>query len=146
MKKILVLALFFLAGYGLAQSQGREKLREEIKKQQIEFVSSKLALSADEESKFTPLYSKYLDEFEELRIKQKTEKLEKVDLTFMSDAECEKLMQEMIQYREAEIALIKKYNEEFKKILPVKKVAMIYKAEHEFKKQVIKKFKSKRSK
>ncbi len=140
------MALFFLAGYGLAQSQGREKLREEIKKQQIEFVSSKLALSADEESKFTPLYSKYLDEFEELRIKQKTEKLEKVDLTFMSDAECEKLMQEMIQYREAEIALIKKYNEEFKKILPVKKVAMIYKAEHEFKKQVIKKFKSKRSK
>lgn len=146
MKKTIIMALFFLAGYGFAQSQGREKLREEIKKQQIEFVSSKLALSTEEEAKFTPLYSKYLDEFEELRLKQKNEKLEKVDLTFMSDAECEKLMQEMIQYREAEIALIKKYNEEFKKILPVKKVAMIYKAEHEFKKQVIKKFKSKRAK
>lgn len=146
MKKTIIMALFFLAGYGFAQSQGREKLREEIKKQQIEFVSSKLALSNEEEAKFTPLYSKYLDEFEELRLKQKNEKLEKVDLTFMSDAECEKLMQEMIQYREAEIALIKKYNEEFKKILPVKKVAMIYKAEHEFKKQVIKKFKSKRAK
>jgi hypothetical protein len=57
----------------------------------------------------------------------------------MSDADCEKLINNTIEYKQKEVDLIKKYTVEFKKVLPVKKVAMIFKAEMEFKRHLLKK-------
>lgn len=135
MKKILL--IFFMGMLTLSTfAQDGERLREE----KVKFLKKKLALTADEEKKFIPLYEKYTDEMQELRKTFKSDvDLAEVDLTFMSDEECQKLIDDILGFKQKEVDLIKKYTDEFKKVLPVKKVAMIFKAEVEFKKQLVKK-------
>lgn len=119
---------------------GQKKKFEKIREAKIEFLKKKLALTEEEEKKFIPLYEKFMDESDELRKNYKNDvDLAEVDLTFMSDADCEKLINTTIEYKQKEVDLIKKYTAEFKKVLPVKKVAMIYKAEIEFKRSLLKK-------
>lgn len=121
-----------------AQSQprpGKEKIREA----RIEFMKKKLALTPEEERNFIPKYEAMLNEQDSLRKLYKQEvDLEDLDLTFMTDKECEKVLADIIAFREKEVAILKKYDEEFRKVLPIKKVAMIHKAEHEFKKEILK--------
>lgn len=136
MKKVIVLLLmaaFVTAAFG----QGKRK--DKIRAAKIEYIKKKLALSADEEKKFLPIYTSFLDENDALRKSLKKDiNLEEVDLTFMSDEECEKLINEISAHKQKEVDLIKKYTTEFKKILPIKKVAMVFKAEHDFRKHLVK--------
>jgi hypothetical protein len=44
-----------------------------------------------------------------------------------------KLIDDELEYRQKELDLQRKYNPEFKKVLPVKKVAKFYRAEQQFK-------------
>lgn len=145
MKKILALILFVLAvSPAIAQKKGGGP-REKIREARIDFMKKKLSLTAEEEKSFIPLYEKMIDEMDSLRKKYKQEvDMEDLDLTFMSDEECEKVVNDVIAYKEAEVQLMKSYTEKFKKILPVKKVAMIYKAEYEFKRELVKKLRDRR--
>jgi hypothetical protein len=47
-------------------------------------------------------------------------------------------MDQMMALKQKELDIEKKYQAEFKKILPVKKVAKLYVAEHKFKQEVMK--------
>jgi len=133
MRKIIALVLFGL--FTLASFAQGDKLREE----KVKYIKKKLALTVDEEKKFLPLYGQYMDSMASLKKDFKDDvDLAEVDLTFMSDEECEKLINEVIKVKERELELIKKYTAEFKKVLPIKKVAMIFKAEADFKKDLIK--------
>lgn len=119
--------------------QEKEKKKDKIRAAKIEFIKKKLALTTDEEKKFLPLYTAFLDENDALRTSMKKDiNLEEVDLTFMSDEECEKLINEISALKQKEVDLIKKYTAEFKKVLPIKKVAMVFKAEHEFRRHLVK--------
>ncbi len=141
MKKIIIALLMGC----FAVSAFAQPDKEKIKELKVEFLKKKLALTEDEEKKFMPLYEKFMTESEELRKTFKTDiDLEDVDLTFMTDAECEKLINDIIEFKQKEVDLIKKHTAEFKKVLPVKKVAMIFKAEVEFRKHLFKKLKDKR--
>jgi hypothetical protein len=145
MKK-LILSTFFLAlaCWAVAQKGGKQ---EKIKEARVEFMKKKLALTPEEEKKFVPLYEKMIDEMQKLRQDYKQEgDMSNIDLTFMDDKECEKAINDFIQFREKELQLIKNYNQEFQKILPIKKVAMIYKAETEFKKKVLRELRNNRKK
>lgn len=141
MKKIIVAFLMGCFAVGAFAQPDKDKIKE----LKIEFLKKKLALTEDEEKKFMPLYEKFMTESDELRKTFKSDiDLEEIDLTFMTDAECEKLINDIIEFKQKEVDLIKKHTAEFKKVLPVKKVAMIFKAEVEFRKHLFKKLKDKR--
>jgi hypothetical protein len=57
----------------------------------------------------------------------------------MSETDAEKTLNEMLNYKISEAEMIKKYASEFKKVLPIKKVVMLYKAENDFKRELLKK-------
>lgn len=145
MKNLVLTCLIFLGTVSLAVAQPeplptREKIAEKVKQERIDFVKKKLALTAEEEKKFTPLYTRFIDDIDNLRkTKMKGDGMEDIDLTFMTDEECEKVINDFVAFKEKELNTIKSYVAEFKKILPVKKVAMIFKAEQLFKKEMIKK-------
>jgi hypothetical protein len=52
------------------------------------------------------------------------------------------MVDKQIIYRQRELDVRKKYHAEFKGVLPVKKVALLYRAEDEFKASVLREFKS----
>src|SRR5688572_29904966 len=136
MRKLLIVLGLFLAVQATAQP--RERHADKIKEARIEFMKKKLALTPEEEKTFIPLYTEMLDEMDSLRRSYKDDiDLKDVDLTFMTDKECEKLIENVQEFRTKELEITKRYTEEFKKILPVKKVAMIYKAEFEFRRELV---------
>lgn len=135
--RTLFIAITLLLGTQLI-AQPRGKYQERIKEARIEFMKKKLALTPEEEKAFIPLYTAMLDELDSLKKSYKEDvDLKDVDLTFMPDKECEKLVANIMQFRSEEVAITNRYTEEFKKVLPIKKVAMIYKAEFEFRKELV---------
>jgi len=143
MKKRIIF-LFVLISFGnilKAQKPNRDKI-ESLK---IGFISNQLNLSPEEAERFWPVYNKFADEMSKLKKNAKMNLVDELsDASKMTNQEAEKQLQDMIQFKSNEVELIKKYSIEFKKVLPVQKVVMLYKAENEFKKELLKQLKERR--
>ena len=59
----------------------------------------------------------------------------------MSDKEAEAYLVAELTLKQKEYELSKEYYEKFKKVLPIKKIALIRRAEEDFKKELIKNIK-----
>ncbi|HRH67342.1 MAG TPA: hypothetical protein PLU53_13645 [Bacteroidia bacterium] len=142
MRKItLLLTSFLFSGFTILAQEGPPPppaARERIESLKVGFLTERLNLSADEAKVFWPVYNKFQDELEQLR-KSRRENLMNARLNFdeMSDAEVEKTVDNELMFRQNELDVLKKYNPQFKKVLPVKKVAKLYKAEEDFKRKLI---------
>jgi hypothetical protein len=134
----LTIALLLLSLMGLrSYSQPQEK-REEIEAMRIGFITQQLDLTTDEAKVFWPVYNKYHSEIDALRKDRATELLSaKLNFESMSDEEVSKLIDNEFASRVKEIDIQRRYNAEFKKVLPVKKVAKLYRAEQLFKVKLI---------
>jgi hypothetical protein len=62
----------------------------------------------------------------------------------MTDQELERLVDGEIIFRQSELDVLKKYHPQFKQLLGPRKVALLYKAEEEFKKELIRRIKDRR--
>ncbi len=131
----------FFANVAFAQ-RGPGPAKERIEAMKVGFITQKVNLSAEEAQKFWPVYNKYSDEQEKLRKSFRGMMMDELrDMDNMTDAEADKTLNEMINFRTAEVELTKKYVAEFKKVLPSKKVVLLFKAEQEFKRELLKKLK-----
>ncbi len=142
MKSLLITLTLLISLGAVAQpKRGAERIR----KARIEFMKKKLALTPEEEKAFVPLYESMLDELDSLhRYYRQEVDLRDADLTFMTDTECEKLIHDVQAFKAKELEIMNRYTEAFKKVLPIKKVAMIYKAEFEFKRELVERLRDER--
>ena len=133
MKKLLLILLFigFLFGSMSAYAQNQNK-KEQLEALKVATFTKTMNLTSQEATVFWPIYNEYDSEIEALR---KT-KL-KLDNASATDAEIEKVVDGEIIYRQQELDIIKKYHSKFKKILPIKKVALMYKAQKDYQKALI---------
>jgi len=121
--------------------------RKEIKEMQLKFIINKLQLTEKEKREFIPIYKKFTTEREKLftekhknmrNFKQNSLNMSPKDLLALADKFCD------IDLRLAQ--LNKQYNEKFKKVLPPIKIILLYQAENEFKRELIKKMHRKQTK
>lgn len=138
----LTLVLPCLAAYGQPPKLADDK-REHIESLKISFITQKLDLTRDEAQRFWPVYNEYYDALQSLRNERK-EELRSYSERFdqLSDKEMADMVDKQIIYRQRELDVRKKYHAEFKSVLPVKKVALLYRAEDEFKANVLREFKA----
>ncbi len=142
MKKIitLLLAVSILNGNILAQKNQDTGKRQEIRQKQKEFIINKLQLTEKEKKEFIPLYDKYGNEKEKLMIeKHKAMKFFKKNHLNMTNEQLLSLSDKLVNIDLETARLSKQYNDKFKKVLPPLKIILLYQAENEFKKQLIKK-------
>ncbi len=136
MKKYIYLVAIFATISLNAMAQKGERL-ETMK---IGFITERLNLSSDEAKVFWPVYNKFTDDMKKLRQSSKGKISEEMaDMPAMTDAEAEKVLNDMVNFKIQEADLLKKYAAEFKKVLPVKKVVLLFKAENDFKRELLKK-------
>ncbi len=136
MKKYIYLVAIFATISLNAMAQKGERL-ETMK---IGFITERLNLSSDEAKVFWPVYNKFTDDMKKLRQSSKGKISEEMaDMSAMTDAEAEKVLNDMVNFKIQEADLLKKYAAEFKKVLPVKKVVLLFKAENDFKRELLKK-------
>ncbi len=144
MKKILAWAFLFCItiGFAAAQEEGQEGRREKIESQKVSFLTTKLNLSPEEAKAFWPVYNKYQEETHNLRKSKHADRINaRKNFDTMSDKDLEKLVDGEIISRQAELDILKKYHAQFKQVLPIKKVALFYKAEQDFKRELLKQIK-----
>ncbi|WP_245538544.1 hypothetical protein [Saprospira grandis] len=142
MKYLSFMMLLLLGGLGLnaqppvdgPKEDGPRK--ERMQALRIAYLTKELELSSDEAKKFWPVYEAFKEEKKALRKAGKA--LHQKDLALMSDKEVEGAFEERMKLKEKHIALERKYHKEFKKVLPLRKVLMLQKAERGFKREVLK--------
>lgn len=116
-----------------------ERLKE-IKAQKSAFITTKLALTPEEAQQFWPIYNEYDDKQDALR-KEMRELLKGArEDQAMTEAEASQLLEKGLQHRQKEIDLEKSYQERFKKSIGAVKTVRLRKAEHDFNREVLRKF------
>ena len=122
-----------------------EEKREEIEAMKVGFLTRKLELTPDEAKKFWPVYNQYQAELGKLRDSRRNERMMvKNEMDSLSEKEIEKIVDGEISFRQSELDVMKKYNSQFKSVLPMKKVAKLYRAEEDFKRELLHQLREKR--
>ena len=138
MKYAIIYSLLLTLLWPAAQAQTGDR-REQIQAFMVAYYTRKLDLSVEEAKSFWPVHNAYTEEMEAARTSTRRKQQEmKNGMLSMSDEQLEKLTDEFIALKEKEFAVTKKYHEEFKQILPIRKVILMYKVEQEFKRELLK--------
>lgn len=146
MKKLVLVCMSLLAFMNVqAQDDNKEKReerKENLEAMKVAFITKELDLTPEEAEKFWPVYNQREAEMEaihkEMRQQMKGKKIEE-----MSDAEVEKMLDTQMTMKQKELDIEKSYNDKFKAVIPVKKVAKLHIAEHKFKAEVMRQWKEK---
>jgi hypothetical protein len=115
--------------------------RDKIDALRVMFITSKVALTNQESQLFWPLYNEYNDKADNLKKSFRQQFIKNVDYSTLSDKEAEAYLVAELTLKQKEYELSKEYYEKFKKVLPIKKIALIRRAEEDFKKELIKNIK-----
>ncbi len=127
---------------GNGHHNGERVPEEKIKALKIAYLTGKLNLTTDEAQAFWPIYNTYQDaKFEVHKAQMTISRTLKTKIDVLTDAELNMLMDEYIALEQKEASLKVEYLQKFRKILPIKKVAMLQKAEHDFKVEVLRELK-----
>lgn len=130
-----------------AQSDDKEPKNkwEKFRAEKVAFLTTELDLSPEEAQKFWPVYNQLENErWEAHKHRQKLEEMVREAEDNMPEREIVQLTRDYAASMQKEANMMVEFNEKFLKILPPEKVLKLYKAENEFRFQMIKKFRDRR--
>ncbi|MFY8028200.1 MAG: hypothetical protein ACOVPB_03415 [Bacteroidia bacterium] len=139
-KYILIICCILLSFAAKAQP-GADK-KEQIASLRVAFITKELSLTSKEAQKIWPVYNEYQDKLEALRTTRRKEN-KKLLAETLTDQEAEKFVDNETDFRVNEANLYKQYYNRFKQCLPIKKLALLIKAEEDFKRELLKQLKDK---
>lgn len=143
MKKIILVFLTALCMKGFAQqtpptpptppSPPDPPKKGKVESMRIGFLTQKLDLTPEEAQKFWPVHNEFKKKREELhKINKEEKKKVKEDNDELSDKQIETMVDDEMVFRQKNLDLEKEYHSKFKSVLPIKKVAKLYRAEEQF--------------
>lgn len=147
MKKIAVIAavlilvsttLFAQSAQGDRMNKGERK--EKVEAMKIAYLTNQLDLTPTEAQQFWPVFNEYETKIQAIRQSRRKDKKEGSDnLDQLSDKEVEALIDTEVGFRQKELDVLKEYHTKFKAVLPIRKVAKLYRAQEDFKRELLKK-------
>ncbi|HIB37126.1 hypothetical protein [Mesonia sp.] len=139
MKKLFIyLTVIFISSAAFAQETEDEKI-ESLK---TAFITEALSLTPEEAQAFWPIYNLYEDKKEALydakwcEVKNGLDTIEELD-----DAKAEKLLATYLQMKKDRLKIRQDFVAELEKLMSPKKILMLKKAEHDFHKMLLEKYK-----
>ncbi len=138
MKRLYIILSLILVCSSFTQAQ--EKRREEIEAFRVAYFTRQLNLTADEAKKFWPVFNEMQTEMQKIqKDKRARHRTIKQGMESLSDAELEKMINDEMAAKQKELDIEKKYHEKFKDILPMQKLALYYRAQDGFKRELLRK-------
>lgn len=132
--RMLLLALF-ISGAIAAQPDTK---KDKIEALRATFINKKANFTTQESQAFWPLYNEMNDMLYAARKAFKKQYNTATNYDFATDKEAEAYLAAELNLKQKEYEIYRDYYEKFKKVLPVKKVAAVRRAEEDFKKEIIK--------
>lgn len=117
----------------------KAELRQKLSTHKIAFLTDRMQLTESEAEKFWPIYKAYELEKKGLR----ENKVLETTSSEISEKDAEKALDNMLDIKNKELDIQKKYIGKFKSVLPASKVLKLMKAEREFKSKMVRKVKEK---
>lgn len=143
--RLILSIMMILPAFSLQAQDHRGRAREQVEAFRVAYYTRELNLSSAEAQRFWPVYNEYADKQEENRSAQRNTQQElRQAYTGGSDEQVEELLTELMSLKTADVALTVQYHESFKGVLPIRKVAMLYKAERDFKRKLLEHFQERR--
>jgi hypothetical protein len=149
---IMTVALCFGAyAQDKPQRLGRKSQHEEIfnklHNEKIAFFTSEIDLTPEEAQLFWPVYNQFLKESQKAHSKsiKALQALKNKSGEKLTETELQKRIDEYVASIAAQDEIFVKYAAEFKKVLPVEKIAKLYVAEEKFRIKMIRGFRTKGS-
>ena len=139
MKKLIF--IFLLATITMQAQEGKH---EKIKAYKPAYITEKLSLTTSEAEKFWPIYNKFDDKFRDLRKKERSEIFQKLreGLDNLNDAEANELIDVSLTIESEEVALRKQLITELRKVISPKKIIILKKAEDDFKRELLDRYRN----
>lgn len=116
--------------------------KEKIKTMKVGYLTERLSLNSKEAQQFWPIYNEFDAKMENIHKELRKMHNRDESIDEMSDADVEKMVNAHTNLRQKELDIQKEYHEKFKTVLPIKKVAKLYKADQDFKRYLLKKIKN----
>ena len=142
-----LLGLMLLMGTTLLHAQDddmpppSDERMKEIKAQKSAYLTSKLSLTPEQAQNFWPIYNQFDEERETIRRSMRDLiKDARKDRTTMTEAQASELLEKGLAGRQRELDLEKLYSEKFKKSIGAIKTVELHKAERDFNKEVLRRF------
>ena len=144
MKNSITLLLFLTLSSMVAQNSRHEK----IKALKVAHISEQLDLTPEQAAKFWPIYNASEEKMHALRKTERREILEKIKNGFdtLTDEEANELIEKSIDLKQKELAVYRELVSQLKGKLPPKKIILLRKAEEDFKRKLLERYKKKRGK
>lgn len=139
--KYLFLLAFLMCVVSFAYAQPGDAKRDKIDALRASFIAKKVNFTAPEAQAFWPLYNEMNDKQEANRKTFRLQYNAKTNFDFQTDKEAEAYLNAELLLKQKEYEIYKEYYDKFKKILPLKKVAAVRRADEDFKKELIKSIK-----
>lgn len=140
-RNLIGLTLFFLLiNSAMSQPGGRrhmEDRQQALESRRIAYITSRLSLTSKEAKEFWPIYNEYLRKSEELSIRYRTWHQPGASVESMTESEAAEIAENEIQRMEAMARLRREYHEKLKLVLPIKKIALLYEAERDFNRSLL---------
>jgi hypothetical protein len=140
MKKIIIILFFISAGL-FAQPDRHEKIRT----LKIAYITQELSLTSSEAEKFWPIYNEHDSKITELRRSERHEIGRKLrdGLDALSDEDANTLIDKWLQIESETLQLRQDLVLNLRKVLPPKKTLLLRKAEDDFKRRLLERYKGK---
>ena len=141
-KTMAFMALFLTCNLLFAQDRpGRDK----IKALKVAFITERIGLTSGEAQQFWPIYNEHEKVMEDLRITERTEIRAKLrNLDAVSDSEANKLLERFLNLEAEKQAENEKFIKQVNELLAAKKTILLLKAEEDFKRELIKRYRQNR--
>lgn len=141
----LVLIILFLLSIQLFAQPPRGEKKEQIKALKVGFITTELALTADEASKFWPIYNAFEDKQFDLRHQKMKAFRGRMDsdLDKLSEKEASALLGQMETNEDELHQARKKFIANLKGVLPSIKIIKLKKAEDDFNKKLLRQYRDK---
>ncbi len=111
-----------------------QERQKEFEARRIAFITERVGLTPQEAQNFWPVYNEYMKKKREMNRQHRMRQDDKnIDYDALSEEELQKMALAEIERLESMLEFRKDYHDKFLEVLPVKKVVMLYEAEKEFK-------------
>lgn len=141
--KIIVLFVGFLTALDVQLKGQPSSPQSKIQAYKIAYLTDQLDLTPKQAQLFWPLYNQMERKLNALKMAHQSENTRLFgELKNLSEDEISKFIDAKFIYKRKELDIRQEYNRQFKEVLPIRKVAILYRAEESFKRELLKKIRN----
>lgn len=132
-----IVTCFAVTSFAQSGAPNRQQKKERIRAAKIAHITTSLDLTTEQAEKFWPIYNEYSTKKRALKKQlRQIHHNRKDNIEGASDAELQRDLEKTFKIRQEEVLLDMEYKDKFLKVISLKQLFKLYKAEKEFKRKL----------